>query len=900
MKKKSILLLAIALLFSFNTAIATTLDNKGTDFWLAFPSNLTPDYLSFYITGDSATSGTVTIPSLSFTENFTVTPGSVTTVTVSNDIQISSIDTVEDKGIHITSDDEIIVYGINKNSSTSDAYMGLPTDVLGTEYRVMSYRASIASFGSYFVITGTEDGTTVTITPSVDVDNNARDAANSYTAGTPYDISLDKGDTYRLETVLQNDDMTGTLITSDKPISVFSGVECVNIGAGACDHIVEQLPPTDTFGKKFATMPLELLLNNIRILAHEDNTEVIINGSTVATLAAGDFHDVDSADALYIETSKPTIVAQFSQGGGAGGMGDPFMMLIPPYEQFMNSYTVTTPASGFDTYNYVNVIVVSAGKGSISLDNALIAETEFTQISTSDLYGAKVPVDVGSHTLASDYNFGAFSYGFASANSYGYAGGSSFAPVASFDHVTFTAPTESTYAVNTQVCSSATAYKSDNSVLAGVGVMFTVSGANTASETVTTDTDGVAEFCYTPTNEGTDTITWTDINNGTGNTTVTISDTPAPAPSVTISVPVLLTPDAAFLSSSAVTFTWETVTNATKYYITITGNVSLSDVEITSADITVANGVISWICPVALPDGDYTWTVSSASDIDTSDYATVKAFNIERPTAVSDLGDGDDIDYENMTSIDSVALNSIEGLAVDYPIHTETGLSVEKEINGETVVVKTIAQVNLGSLIENTEVSDIVVNTGSSTMTIEDADSFPDAITDEGETVDNSALGLIIQAYEADATTANFDVTMLVTQGSNAGAIVHKLGAPISFVISDLDMVYEAGENNIQLNGVALTEVALNGSDSTNADGYWFYDASTNSYHVTVYHFSEVSVNSKLASSEHDGSNCPVSAGGCSAVSGTSGADMGLIFLAMIMVFFAYRGVKTKKVISKL
>ena len=39
-----------------------------------------------------------------------------------------------DKAVHVTSDVEIVVYGIFAEKKSTDAFLALPTDVLGTEY----------------------------------------------------------------------------------------------------------------------------------------------------------------------------------------------------------------------------------------------------------------------------------------------------------------------------------------------------------------------------------------------------------------------------------------------------------------------------------------------------------------------------------------------------------------------------------------------------------------------------------------------------------------------------------------------------------------------------------------------------------------------------------------------
>ncbi len=58
--------------------------------------------------------------------------------------------------------------------------------------------------------------------------------------------------------ISHEDDQSGTVVSSNKPISFYSGHEFTYIPAGAtaCDHLVEQLPQTETWGSRFATAPL--------------------------------------------------------------------------------------------------------------------------------------------------------------------------------------------------------------------------------------------------------------------------------------------------------------------------------------------------------------------------------------------------------------------------------------------------------------------------------------------------------------------------------------------------------------------------------------------------------------------------------------------------------------------
>ena len=93
--------------------------------------------------------------------------------------------------------------------------------------------------------------------------------------------------------------------------------------------------------------------------------------------------------------------------------GDPFMMLIPPTEQFMTHYSFSTPSSGFPT-NYVSITTPSAGISSLVLDGNPIDSSNFARISNTDFYGVGIPISVGSHTIENmnGVPFGIYSYGF--------------------------------------------------------------------------------------------------------------------------------------------------------------------------------------------------------------------------------------------------------------------------------------------------------------------------------------------------------------------------------------------------------------------------------------------------------------------------------------------------------
>ena len=497
------LLCIFALLCTFKIS-AQGSDSKGTDFWITFPGNFPGTVeVSLFISAEQNTSGTVEIPGVAFSEAFNVTVGNITTIALPVSVLLTTSNAIINNGIHITADDEITIYGLNRQTFTTDAFLGLPTDILGTDYINFGYTDN--GNGTQFGLVATQDNTTVTITPTV--------AADGHAAGVPYDIVMNQGETYLYKVFSVNSDLTGSLITSDKPIALFGGSVCANVPVGVCccDHIVEELSNTTTWGQAFVTVPLKTRSNGdrFRFLASVDGTNVMVNGVSVANLNKGQFHEMILTAASTVSANNPILVAQYSHSTGFDGVtSDPFMMLIPPFEQFLGSYTINTPATGFPN-NFVNVVALNDAVGSIKLDGVVIPAGSFTAIGTSGYSGAQVDVSTGVHNFeGGGFVFGVFVYGFADFDSYGYPGGQSLSPVATVASLNLT-PANGSSEIDNEQCFDALVKDQFNDPVVGVRVDFVVTGVSPSSGFANTNSSGIAQYCYTGAVVGDDQITAT-------------------------------------------------------------------------------------------------------------------------------------------------------------------------------------------------------------------------------------------------------------------------------------------------------------------------------------------------------------------------------------------------------
>ncbi|NQV01611.1 MAG: Ig-like domain-containing protein, partial [Bacteroidia bacterium] len=493
-----------------------SITSVGTDFWIAFQPNWNnnPPELRISISSNYSTTGSVYSEFPGVNQDFTVVTGVITEVFVPSGVR--QFAGIESKGIRITSEDPISVYGLNRIGASTDAYLALPVNALGTDYRVVSYNASGVGSPSRFSVVATEDNTVVTM-------------YNAWTNETSV-ASLNQGETYLSnDNSVVNQDITGSRIESNHPVAVYGSNDCVYVpdpSCQACEHIVEQMFPYFTWGKNFVTVPTAGRDNSgdvFRIMAADDGTAIWINGLNVSTLNAGDYYQTNLTGYNSITTSNPAMVAQFAKGiGCTGGItGDPFMMLIPPREQFLTNYTVTN-LSGF-YQSWVNVVAPDYALGTIYQDGILIPNSAFTQIPFTTYYGAQREVTWGSHTFTSENSFGVFVYGWQNADSYGYPGGCSFSQIVNVNTIILTPDTSYGQLNVTNVCLTATVTDSLSNPLEGILVTFNVSGVAPLTGNAYTDSLGNAHYCYTQTGStpGTDQV-YAEVSDITSNTVVVI------------------------------------------------------------------------------------------------------------------------------------------------------------------------------------------------------------------------------------------------------------------------------------------------------------------------------------------------------------------------------------------
>jgi len=473
----------LVIIFSLIACVAFSqnFSNKGKDFWLGYGyhqamSNGSGGALTtggaqdmvLYFTSDKNATVTVEIPSVGYSQSYTVTANQVTASsplpkTGTQDCRISDTGYFN-RGIHIYSTVDIVAYAHIYNASVSGASLLFPTNTLGKEYYTISYnQASNATYANSFAfVVAVEDGTTsVGITPTAT-------NKNGKTVGQEFTVNLTKGQVYCLMGTTSGNsgtDLTGTKIRSIssgagcKKIAVFCGAGKMSIGAsstgtnnqaGSGDNLFAQSLPASAWGLKYLTSPTTSQPSNyFRICVSDPTTVVKVNGSVISSsyLKNNFFYELKNSTPLttpgngvgqantstgvwnLIEADKPINVAQFCTTQAYDGNpnpttgGDPEMIYLSPVEQTINNITLYSASKNLILQSYINVIIKNGGVKSFTLDGASKSSSFTVHPRDANYSYASFAVTTGSHTLYSDTGFNAIAYGFGSAESYGYNAG---------------------------------------------------------------------------------------------------------------------------------------------------------------------------------------------------------------------------------------------------------------------------------------------------------------------------------------------------------------------------------------------------------------------------------------------------------------------------------------------
>ena len=384
-------------------------------------------------------SGTITNPQTGWTESFSVLANNITTIEIPEaQAYVDGVsEQVQNKGLQVVTDDTVSVFCTNIAYLSFDASYVLPSQSLANNYVIQTYEQSTqSSIHSYitqnqtsaFLIVATDDNTMVNITPTVSTLGN-------HGAGQTFHVTLNRGQVYQVRSNKNEDtrDLSGSTVTSDKPIAVFNGntLTAIPNNRSTLDHIFEQAMPIQSWGKRFVvTASLERNQDYVKITSATDNNEIRKNGEVIATLNEGQSHTFEltnSARSCFIECTGPAAVYLYNTTSDGSNIGDPSVVWIAPIEQRIDDITFSTFNNQHIniTTHHVNIIVNSDDAGDVLLDGNPIPANEFETVNgNSNFKFVRKNINHGVHRQQCFNGFNAHVYGFGSAKGYAYLVGS--------------------------------------------------------------------------------------------------------------------------------------------------------------------------------------------------------------------------------------------------------------------------------------------------------------------------------------------------------------------------------------------------------------------------------------------------------------------------------------------
>jgi hypothetical protein len=385
---------------------------------------------------------------------------------------------VEYRSVHITSEHPISVMYYSQGACTGGEYLALSTSALGRNYVVGSYNdnpdGDLAMLGGggaqqldiacgYFLVIAVHDSTKITVTTTSTTQGGKHPGVVSGPGSTgvpqPYVVKLQRGQCYLVKSHCgsSDNDISGSIVQSDKPVAVISGHE--NMGYGSVgsrsvegrDYVIEQMIPAE-YGANtgFVSIPMvdsdpynaDATGENYRTSTFSEN------GAGISMWMAGISGDIGMSIGGYnvrdkFEAETPV---DFSHNGSGGPSNNfnvfqfdianhsakapfprPSMMTVVPIKNWRTSYLVrgSTRSDNIIVKNYINVIgprysglfdsiqVSKNGDPYVYLRNAGLAVVKVYQNIPNhpELMGKTYSVDTATYHLHASFPFMVYNFG---------------------------------------------------------------------------------------------------------------------------------------------------------------------------------------------------------------------------------------------------------------------------------------------------------------------------------------------------------------------------------------------------------------------------------------------------------------------------------------------------------
>lgn len=412
-----------------------TIGSRGKGFIVIFMKNSIVSTKNVYITSENGVQMNMTTsphlaPSIKAQIDRSVNISSSKHIVLPPALELQSFQK-EVKSVLIETSSDVFVISHDDGSASVGSTTHIPLHKLSTKYIVTSSEP-VSSTYSQLALSAIEDNTTISITFKMKHNLPLNIGGSTFYNGEVFNFTLERFETYQIE---HSTDLTGTTIESSVPIAAFSGNDCNQLeGIGACDHLIEQLPPTESVDDTYIVPPN---MNDrdtlIRITAIENANITYMIGSVTRALSLykSDSFDIkiSSSQTCFIKSETPILVTAFGLQSSSSTLGDPSMTIVPGLKQYLDYYKIVVPA-GYD-HNYVSIMIESSEKESLRINGALIntgdivfEENVSAGNDTYNVRSIRVPEGELTASTVNGERFGLMFAGVTEYEAYGFSGNS--------------------------------------------------------------------------------------------------------------------------------------------------------------------------------------------------------------------------------------------------------------------------------------------------------------------------------------------------------------------------------------------------------------------------------------------------------------------------------------------
>ena len=233
---------------------------------------------------------TVTIAGTGFEVSNTLVRGSFVDVSLPEDVRLKDTGLQTNKTVVVRASGKVAVHVMLNEGSSGDGFSVLSTRQLGSDHYVLSYNPGF--YPSLISVSSVSSGAT-----AVEI---------RLKSGQTHSFVLQQYESYQLSS---EEDLSGSRITSDHPITVIAGTECTGVGGGGCDALVELMPSVSIWGTQVVMSPFRGKGNGhvYRVLGTSVITEATISNVGKITLTEGQWYEGDVTDNTMV-----TIKAEYA------------------------------------------------------------------------------------------------------------------------------------------------------------------------------------------------------------------------------------------------------------------------------------------------------------------------------------------------------------------------------------------------------------------------------------------------------------------------------------------------------------------------------------------------------------------------------------------------------------